>query len=115
MIPLKYFLLLFFLFSVVPEMEAQHSRKQYTNLLEPNSTLITAGVNYTVEKINELEYIIKRFFPENKQITHFTTFNSENYNTSHGLTYEKYDDGTLLAQGLFTILWEEFVQKPFIK
>lgn len=92
---------LFFLVISTSTAFGQISKRQFNDLLEPNSTLITTGANYSLEKTSDQQFVIKRFNLENKQINYFATFTSEKCDTRHGLSYEKYDDGTLLAQGAY--------------
>lgn len=77
------------------------AKKQYSDLLEPNSKLLAWDINYTLEQVSDDQFILKKYYPENNQLTHFVTFDSPKYDVKNGLYFEHYDDGTLLTKGIF--------------
>lgn len=91
--------LLLVLFSI--SVQAQLFKKKYKDLREPNSKLILSDFLYTAEKLSSTKYVLKRYFPENKQIIYFATFNSDKFDVFHGAYYEKYDNGELVTSGMY--------------
>lgn len=76
-------------------------RRKYIDLLSPGATLIASGYNFTVEEVSADECIYKRYYPDNRQITHLITFKSRNLVEKNGSYEERYDDGTLLHKGTY--------------
>ncbi len=74
---------------------------KYRDLLEPNSKLISSGINFTLERLDSDRFLLKRYYPENRQITHRISLRSINPIEKHGPYEERYDDGTLLHQGAY--------------
>lgn len=94
----------------------QSCKKKYNEKLEKSSKLIDCGANYTIEKLESGKCIVKRYFPENKQITHLATYISNESKVLHGLYEEKWDDGTTVTSGYFENnlkvgLWRENVNQ----
>ncbi len=79
--------------------EAQKFKKKYKDLLEPGSKLIDSGYNFTIEKTTSGDFILKRYYPENRQITHFLSSNSKSFAAKNGLYYHCYDDGSIVEKG----------------
>lgn len=92
---------------------SQNNKKRYKEKLEPNSKLISAGYNFTVEKTKTDKFIFKKYFPETKQITHYMTFKSSKLEVWDGEYMEWYDNGDLILKGNFVNdkkngKWKEF-------
>jgi len=78
---------------------SQTFKNKYKDLLEPNSTLIESGFNYTVEEISPSQYVLKRYFPLNRQITQFAMYSSKQLDVLDGDYFEKYDNGEIVYAG----------------
>lgn len=78
---------------------AQGHKGLYTDLLEPGSKLVSSGYNFTVEKLDKKKFIYKRYYTENRQITHYITYSSKSGKIKNGLYYECFDDGTIYHKG----------------
>lgn len=76
--------------------------EHYGDLLEPNSTLVTAQYNYTVEQLSPQLYIKKIYFPETKQLTHLKTFSDPQLRNLNGLYQHYYDNGNQTVEGYYT-------------
>ena len=62
---------------------------------------------YPTEEVSPEEYVFKRYYPENKQVTHLVTFSSKRLDMRHGPYEERYDDGTILHQGQYKLNLKE--------
>ncbi len=80
---------------------SQKYASKYKKLLEPNSKLIDSGFNFTLEELQNGNFIYKTYYPENKQITKIVSFKSSNFKVKSGKYAEYYDDGTLIKFGSF--------------
>lgn len=80
----------------------QSCKKKYKDQLEPSSKLINCGENFTIEIMKTGNCIIKRYYPENKQITHLVTYKSDDFKELHGKYEESWDDGTVVNSGNYT-------------
>ncbi len=80
---------------------SQKYASRYKSQLEPNSTLISSGVNFTIEKLSNGSYLYKTYYTENKQITKIATFKTNRFQIKHGKYQEYYDDGTLVKSGQY--------------
>jgi TonB family protein len=102
---MKFYLVLFiFLIVYSSESNAQYlnesSKKYYKEKLEPDSKLIKAAANYTIERTPDKVFIYKRYYPENKMITQLETSNNNQFKKLNGPYMEAYDDGTIVEKGL---------------
>ena len=94
------FLLLLILFTATITSCTQNLyKKKYEIKLEKDSRLIQFGYNYTFEKLRDKSFVYKRYYPENKMITHLYTYSDRNLTTLQGLCMEGYDDGTVVDKG----------------
>jgi TonB family protein len=73
----------------------------YEAELEPNSKYISCTGNSTVEKLKNGSFLYKRYYTENKVITHHATYKSKKLEVLHGLYEERWDDGTLVSSGMY--------------
>lgn len=82
-------------------LNGQSCKKKYKDKLESSSKLIDCGGNYTAEKTKDGSFVFKRYYPENKVITHLATYNSKKFEVLDGLYQERWDDGTLIEKGIY--------------
>lgn len=80
---------------------AQKHKKKFIDLLEPDSKLISSGYNFTIEKTDDGLYILKRYYPENRMITHYVSSKSKSFEIKHGLFQHRCDDGTIVSKGMY--------------
>lgn len=80
----------------------QSFKKRYKEKLESESKLISSAANYTLELLSNGNYIFKRYYPENKTITHLVSYKTDKFKVKHGLYQERYDDGTLVCSGMYS-------------
>jgi len=73
----------------------------YKAFKEPKSKIILREYNYIVEKLPDGSCILKRFYPETKAMIDKMTFKSKKLQVKHGEFFKKYDDGTVIMQGMF--------------
>ncbi len=71
----------------------------YKNQLEKNSTILRTWYHYTVEEVNTETYILKRYYPDTKQMTDFYTYSSPNLLIKNGTFEEWWDNGNPKMQG----------------
>ena len=93
------YLILIFCTIMATGSSAQLCKTLYLKQLESGSKLVECKHNYTIEKLRKDHYIFKRYYPENKTITHLATFKSKKLKVKHGLYQKRWDDGTLVASG----------------
>lgn len=94
--------LIIILLSIIASISyGQSCKKRYKNKLEPDAKLIKCGENYTFEKLPNGNCILKRYYTENKVITHFLTAKNELFKEKHGLYQERWDDGTIVKTGMY--------------
>ena len=100
---MKYKLLLIVLFAVPFQLFSQlvNYKNKYRDQLEPNSKFLSASYNNTVEKTQDKNIVIKYYYPETKQITHFISKKKMFSKFRHGKYMEWYDDGTLFISGQY--------------
>lgn len=76
-------------------------KKMYEAELEPTSKYISCTGNSTVEKLENGSFLYKRYYTENKVITHYATYKSKQLEVLHRLYEERWDDGTLVSSGMY--------------
>lgn len=98
---MKNILLLFLFLSLCTNMSFGQKlyKNKYKEKLEKNSRLIRSDYNFTFEKLPNKTFVFKRYYPENKMITHFYTYKDRKLKTLNGLCQERYDDGTIVNSG----------------
>lgn len=79
----------------------QSCEQIYKGKLEPSSKLVKCGANFTIEEVENGSHILKRYYPETKQITVFATYKSKEYKELHGRYEEYWDDGTIVNAGMY--------------
>lgn len=94
----------------------QSCEDRYKDKLEPHAKLIKCGANFTIERTLQSTYILKRYYPETKQITFLATSKSRKFKKLHGLYEERWDDGTIVHAGMYADnikvgQWREHVNK----
>jgi len=89
-------------FFIAYSVESQPCKIKYKDKLESSSKLIDCGGNFTIEKLKNGSCILKRYYPETRQLTHLATFKSKKLKELHGPYIEYWDDGTLVTQGMFS-------------
>lgn len=72
---------------------------KYVDKLEPGSTPVDAGYDYSVEKTADGKFVKKVYFPETRQLTQFITYTDKTLNVATGPTREWWDDGSLWFEG----------------
>lgn len=95
---------------------SQSCKRIYKDKLETSSKLIRCGGNFTLEKLKTGYCILKRYYPETKQITHLATYKSDKFEELHGHYEERWDDGTIVNSGMYennlrTGQWRESVNQ----
>jgi protein TonB len=81
-----------------PALSKEYAAK-YADKLEPGSILLEAWINYTVEKTADSKFIRKMYYPDNRQMTHFTTYSDRALQFQNGTTKEWWDDGSPVFEG----------------
>ena len=72
---------------------------KYADQREPGSKLVSAWYHYTIEQLPSGEYVKKDFYPDTKQLTHFTTFSDKDLKNKHGKFKVNWDDGSPSMEG----------------
>jgi len=93
---------LVFLAFISISLDAQSCKKKYKDKLELSSKLIECGGNYTLEKMKNGSFILKKYYPETEMITHLVTYKSKKLEVLDGLYQEKWDDGTIVQKGMYS-------------
>ncbi len=93
-------ILIFIIFSA-SSAYSQKCKKIYEDQLEPNSKLIKCGANFTIEKLPDGHYCLKRYFVETKAMTHKVTFKNKEMKVLDGLFIHQWDDGTTVEKGMY--------------
>lgn len=65
-----------------------------------DTKLLAGGGNWNIERAGPQTFLYKRYRPETKRITHQWTFRDEELKILHGPYRIRYDDGTVVQQGL---------------
>ncbi len=109
---MRLFLIILLTVATVFSSMGQSCKKMYKDMLEPDAKLKDCGPNYTIEKTKSGAYVVKRYYPENKHITHLATYKSDKYKELHGRYERSWDDGTLVISGMYKDnvkvgLWQE--------
>ena len=95
----SYLLILFLFATVNPSYGQKLYKNKYKEKLEKGSRLIQSDYNFTFEKLRDKSFVYKRYYPENKMITHLYTYSDRRLATLNGLCIEGYDDGTVVDKG----------------
>lgn len=90
--------LLVFLF-ISATQYAQSYKKQYADLMEPDSKIVSCEASFSIEKLKSGLYVTKVIYPETKMVTLKTTYKSKKFKVKHGEFVNKYDDGTIVSKG----------------
>ncbi len=98
---MKYLILILLSFFVIANSSGQSLKKFYKDKLEPRSKLIDYGWNYTIERTIKGTIIYKKYFPETKSITRLITFKSDLLKERDGIFQERWDDGTIVTEGIY--------------
>ena len=90
--------------------------EKYQDQLEPDSKLLAALYNITVEKTKEGKYIRKQYYPSTKQIIYYETYSNKKLKTLDGFARYWTQNGELEAEGYFkkgkaTGEWKRFKTK----
>jgi len=98
---MKHFLFTFsFLLLSLPNF-GQNYKKIYADILEPNSKIISCDASFSMEKLKSGLIVTKIYYPETKVITKKATYKSKKLNVKHGEFVTRYDDGTIVSQGVY--------------
>ncbi len=91
--------LLSLIFSVATT--AQPCEYKFQDQLEAFSELLECGGNFTLEELDSGECILKRYYPETKQITFLASYKTKKRDEYHGLYEQKWDNGTTVVSGMY--------------
>lgn len=104
---MKHKIALFFLlliFVQTSDLPAQiYDDPKYPELLESDAELYMSGINYTVERVSQREFIFKSYWEDTAMIAFFTTCDYKDLKTRHGLYYERNRDGSILESGYYKL------------
>lgn len=73
----------------------------YTNQLENKSKVLRTWYHYTVELVDDRDFILKKYYPDTKQMTDYYTYSDESLLTKHGVCKEWWDNGKKKLEGQY--------------
>jgi antitoxin component YwqK of YwqJK toxin-antitoxin module len=79
---------------------SQEYADKYTDQLESNTKVIRTWFHYTVELVDE-SYILKKYYPETKQLTDYYTYSNHMLFMKEGVCKEWWDNGNKKLEGSF--------------
>jgi len=80
---------------------ARQYYEKYSPQLDEGSTLLDARYYYCVEKTRDKRFVMKIFYPETMQMTHYMTYRDEKLTILDGVYKEWWDDGSIRFEGAY--------------